>query len=217
MRCLLSCLPLLAAAACAAPEPEPTPLVESVVLETFFTGGEPLADWRRLGDATYEVDAVTGTLTGSGRNLPRNAFLVSAGTYRDFELQLEVKIEPGGNSGVQVRSQVDWPGQRLWGYQVEVDPSERAWSGGLYDEGRRGWLADLADNPAAREAFVVGDWNHYRIRCEGPRIRTWVNGVPGVDHVDAGEDLDLEGHLAFQVHGGERADVAFRAVTLREL
>jgi len=182
---------------------------------------EPLVGWRVLGGATFDLDADTGVLTGTGRDLPRNSFLVSDAVYDDFELELEVSIAAGGNSGVQVRSHVDWQADgghgRLWGYQIEVDPSERSWSGGLYDEGRRSWLADLSENAPAREAFVVGQWNHYRIRCEGPRIRTWVNGVPAVDFTDAGPDLDLAGHVAFQVHGGQRADVAFRGVRLTEL
>jgi hypothetical protein len=181
----------------------------------------PLAGFRALGDASFTYVEADASLAGRGVDLPRNSFLVSEQTFGDFELELDVRIEAGGNSGVQVRSAVDWEADdghgRLWGYQVEVDSSERAWSGGLYDEGRRGWLADLSENPAAREAFVVGEWNHYRIRCEGPRIRTWVNGVPAVDYTDAGPDLTLEGHLAFQVHGGQRSVVDWRDVRLREL
>ncbi|MDF1800768.1 MAG: DUF1080 domain-containing protein [Planctomycetota bacterium] len=183
----------------------------------------PLADWRILGDArfTYVTEDGAELLHGHGENMPRNSFLVSEAEYGDFELELDVRIQPGGNSGVQVRSHVDWAADgghgRLWGYQVEVDSSERAWSAGLYEEGRRGWLADLSERPEARAAFVVGEWNHYRIRCEGPRLRTWVNGVPAVDFTDTAPELSLTGHLAFQVHGGQLADVAWRNIELRQL
>jgi len=207
--CLLSSvLAPIVLGACAAPQP-------------LLTGPHPLDGWRTLGNAVYTIDPDVGVLRGEARDMALNSFLVSEATYADFELEVEVRIAAGGNSGVQVRSHVDWDGHdghgRLWGYQIEVDPSERSWSGGLYDEGRREWLADLSENQPAREAFVVGEWNHYRIRCEGPRIRTWVNGVPAVDYTDSGPDLDLEGHLAFQVHSGELASVAFRSVVLTEL
>lgn len=97
-----------------------------------------------------------GVLTGSGADT-RNAFLVSPRNYGDFVLDLELRIVEG-NSGIQVRSQVreDEGSGSLVGYQVEVDPTPRAWSGGIYDEGRRGWLFDLKDNEAARDAFKAG-------------------------------------------------------------
>jgi hypothetical protein len=188
--------------------------------ELFGHAGE-LTGWQILGGADFQTamsqdEGMEGSmvLTGHAENLPRNSFLISDAEYGDFELLVDVRIEAGGNSGVQIRSHVDWDAQaghgRLWGYQIEIDPSERAWSAGLYDEGRRGWLADLKDNPAAREAFVVGEWNTYRILCEGARIRTWVNGVPAVDYTDEGEDLTLAGHFAFQVHSGERSHVEWR-------
>ena len=212
---LFPCLVLVGLAlACAAP---PRASILSPDLEA------PLADWRILGEAqfTYINEDGAELLLGHGENMPLNSFLVSEAEYGDFELELDVRIEPGGNSGVQVRSHVDWEAGNgnghLWGYQIEVDSGERAWSAGLYEEGRRGWLADLSDNPEARAAFVVGEWNHYRILCEGPRLRTWVNGVPAVDYTDTAPELSLTGHLAFQVHGGQLADVAWRNVELREL
>ena len=67
------------------------------------------------------------------------------------------------------------------GERPEIDPADRGWSGGIYDEGRRGWLNDLSTNPAARYAFKQNDWNHYRIEAIGDRIRTFVNGVPAAD------------------------------------
>ncbi len=190
----------------------------------FADAGE-LAGWQVLGGADFHLamNAEDGSvvLTGHAENMPRNSFLVSDARYSDFEVLVDVRIEAGGNSGVQIRSHVDWETEdghgRLWGYQVEIDPSERAWSAGLYDEGRRGWLANLAENQEAREAFVVGEWNKYRILCESARIRTWVNGVPAVDFVDEGKDLDLSGHLAFQVHGGKRSHVQWRDARIRVL
>lgn len=122
-------------------------------------------------------------------------------------------VDPLLNSGIQIRSNVYdekktyktaegkeinvGPG-RVHGYQVEIDPSDRAWSGGIYDEGRRGWLFNLKDKPEAGAAFKQNEWNKYRIECRGDSIKTWVNGVPAADLKD---DMTSTGFIALQVHG----------------
>src|SRR5690606_4190251 len=135
--------------------------------------GEDLSNWLNpfeWGEASLESGVIS--LRGD-----QKWFLVSDTTYDDFILEVEVRVPEGGNSGIQFRSHYE--PNRLWGYQAEVDPSERAWSGGLYDEGRRGWLVPLEgdDYQEARGAFKPGEWNAYRIRAEGPHIEIWLNGV----------------------------------------
>lgn len=169
-----------------------------------------LAGWRAVGDAVWEPgdDEILGYVGGGGQS-----FLVSERTFGDFVLECELRAEEPGNSGIQIRSHQREDG-RVFGYQVEIDPSPRAWSGGLYDEARRGWLDDLSDDAAARAAFDEGGWNRYRIECVGPWIRTWVNGVPAADHLDP---LDLEGFIALQVHSGKDTRVRWRALRLWDL
>lgn len=169
--------------------------------------GTSLAGWRELGDARWSVDegCILGEVGGGGQS-----FLISNARYGDFALELDVRNERPGNSGVQVRSRVRDDG-RLQGYQIEIDPSPRAWSGGLYDEARRGWLDDLADDAAARAAFRSGEWNRYRIECRGTWIRAWVNGVPTADHLDA---VDLADHIGLQVHSGNDTRVRWRGLAL---
>ena len=170
--------------------------------------GESLAGWHALGDARFEVrEGVLHAEVGGGSQ----SFLTSDATYGDFVLELELRIE-AGNSGIQVRSQEQ--GGRLVGYQLEVDPSDRAWSGGLYDEARRGWLQNLAQHPEGRAAFRRDGWNHYRIECVGPSIRCWVNGVPTADYLDT---TDAEGHIGIQVHSGTDTRLACRNLSLRVL
>ncbi|MEM7306661.1 MAG: family 16 glycoside hydrolase [Planctomycetota bacterium] len=171
--------------------------------------GKSLAGWHELGDAVFRVEdgVIHGEVGGGGQS-----FLVSDATYADFILELELRIQ-AGNSGVQVRSQVNEKG-RLYGYQLEVDPSPRSWSGGLYDEARRGWLQNLADNPEGREAFLAGGWNRYRIECVEQSIRCWVNGVPTADFLDS---TDAEGHIALQVHSGRDTKLSWRNIVLRVL
>ncbi|MEM8710032.1 MAG: family 16 glycoside hydrolase [Planctomycetota bacterium] len=156
-----------------------------------------LDDWTYYGDALYSMDG--DTLVGSAGPARKQSFLISKEVFGDFELNVDVQIEVNGNSGIQLRSHIFENG-RFGGYQAEIDPTPRSWSAGIYDEGRRGWIDDLQDTPAARAAFDLEGWNHYRIVAEGPHIRTWVNGVPAANLLDG---ADLSGHFGWQVHGGD--------------
>ncbi len=194
----------LAVASAAAAQPQWRPLLPGDGLEGLRIVG---------GKATYERDGdvVTGTTVPSSPN----TFLCTEREYGDFELELELQVDPRINSGVQIRSHVRPEKKRVYGLQVEIDPSDRAWSGGIYDEARRGWLDDLDGQDEARQAFDVEGWNHYRVLCIGDHIRTWVNGVPAADLVDS---EDLTGFIALQVHGvGKDADKVGRHVRWRGL
>lgn len=180
------------------------------------------SDWRRLGGAArFEVlppaDGGSGpTVVGRGP-IERNGFLASPRAFADFRLSVDVRLgsadDPRGermNSGIQVRSE-ERDGT-VAGLQVEVDPTPRRWSGGVYDERGRGWLAPLEGRPDAQAAFRPGEWNRYEVECRGPRIRTWLNGVACAEWFDAA----VSGLLAFQVHGGPPCEVAFRAPMIEE-
>lgn len=196
--------------------------------------GKTLDGWEQHGGkAQYRVE--DGQIVG--RSVPNtpNSFLCTKEEFGDFILEVEWKVDPRLNSGVQIRSQVfpepteavingktyRFPADRVHGYQVEIDPDVergRLWSGGIYDEGRRGWLADLKDNEAARKAFKPGDWNKFRIECRGDSIKTWINGVPAADIRDS---VTLKGRIALQVHGvGNRTEpleVRWRNIRIKEL
>ena len=176
--------------------------------------GDDLVAWRDIGDAVYRPDekSILGEVGGGGQS-----FLITKRNYGDFIFEVDVKPELPGNSGIQVRSNIRNPNtrkQRLYGYQIEIDSSERAWSGGLYDEARRGWLDNLEDNPAGRMAFRYNEWNRYRIECIGPSIKAWVNGIPTADYVDC---QDMEGVIGLQVHSGNNTRVRWAHLRLRDL
>ncbi len=193
--------------------------------------GKTLAGWiQRGGKAKYAVDQ--GQLIGSSVPGTGNSFLCTTRDYTNFVLELDFKTAVGLNSGVQIRSHsfevptefdhngklIKIPAGRVHGYQVEIDPSERAWSGGVYDEGRRGWLNDLKTNEAARRAYKSNDWNHFHIEATTGAIKTSINGVPAADLKDA---ITPSGFIALQVHGvGSRTnvmEVRFRNVRIKEL
>ncbi|UZR99327.1 3-keto-disaccharide hydrolase [Chondrinema litorale] len=160
--------------------------------------GKDLKGWKKLnGDAEYKIegDAIVGI---SKLNTP-NTFLATEKMYSDFIFEVDVMVDNRLNSGIQVRSNSmeSYNNGRVHGYQVEIDPSTRAYSGGLYDEARRGWLYPLSRNDKGRKSFRTGEWNTYHIECIGNKIRTWVNGVMCTNLVD---DVTSEGFIALQVH-----------------
>lgn len=160
--------------------------------------GKDLEGWKQLnGKAKYE--AKNGEIVGTTVLNEPNSFLATEQEYGNFILELELMVDTSMNSGIQIRSlsKPDYMDGRVHGYQVEIDPAKRAWSGGLYDEARRGWLYTLELNPAAKKAFKNNRWNKYRIECIGHTIRTWVNGIPAAHVIDAETS---KGFIALQVH-----------------
>lgn len=178
---------------------------------TVVLSGCRKSDWQELfngrdfsgfvqmgGQAQYIVE--DGVMVGISTADTPNSFLCTAEEYSDFILEFEVKVDTLLNSGVQIRShRRDNAGRELvYGYQIEIDPTDRAWSGGIYDEARRGWLYPVTpNNQAAVRSFDRHGWNSYRVEAVGNRIRTWVNGIPVADMVD---DADTTGFIGFQVH-----------------
>lgn len=177
--------------------------------------GKDLSGWKQLnGQAKYEV--VNGEIVGTTVSNQPNSFLTTEKNYGDFILELELWVDPSMNSGVQIRSEskADYSNGRVHGYQVEIDPSDRQFSGGIYDESRRGWLYPLDINPQGKAAFKNNQWNKYRVECIGNSIRTWVNGVPTANVVDA---MTLSGFIALQVHSIGKNDQPGKQIRWRNI
>lgn len=182
---------------------------------TSLVNDNNLGGWKKLnGTADYTVE--NGVVTGIAKLGSPNTFLATEKRYADFILEFDVIVENLLNSGVQIRS-LSTPGYqngRVHGYQVEIDPGPRAYSGGLYDEARRTWLYPLSVNPKGRKAFKPGDWNAYHIEAIGNQIRVWVNGVMCTNLVD---DMTASGFIALQVHSIGKASEAGTKVRWRNL
>ncbi len=160
--------------------------------------GNTLEGWTQMGGkANYAVN--NGSIIGETVSNTPNSFLATDQLYDDFILELDYKVDSTMNSGIQIRSNSTpvYHEGRVHGYQIEIDPSNRAWSGGIYDEARRGWLVTLENNKTAQQAFKPNDWNHYRIEAIGDTIKSWVNGVPAAHLID---DKTRKGFIALQVH-----------------
>ncbi|RME71133.1 MAG: DUF1080 domain-containing protein [Verrucomicrobia bacterium] len=180
--------------------------------------GKDLSGWKQVnGTAPYTV--VDGAIVGTTRLGSPNSFLAYEEEFGDFILEFEVMQSVGPtNSGVQFRSISD-PSimdGRVHGYQCEIDPSERGWTGGIYDEARRGWLYPVSLNPSARTAYQYGRWNLIRIEAIGNSLRTWVNGIPVAHVID---DMTPRGLIALQVHavgdGGEGRRIHWRNIRIQ--
>ena len=182
--------------------------------------GSNLNGWLNYGGGKFYVEnncIVAETITG----LP-NTFLHTEKKYQNFELQFDVKLDTVLNSGVQIRSNIyqndtetvrwggrfDQEGQKdlkniirkagtFWGYQIEIDPTSRAWSGAIYEEAGRGFLHTPGINQKVKSAFKPLEWNHYKIRVKDNHIQSWVNGVIIGDVYD---DLTDDGYIALQLH-----------------
>ena len=165
---------------------------------TSLFDGKTLNGWnQKNGKALYSVE--NGEIIGKTVANTTNSFLCTNEEYSDFIFEVELKVDNAMNSGIQFRSlsKPDYQNGRVHGYQMEVDPTSRGWSGGIYDEGRRDWLYIPNFNPEGKKAFKMGEWNKYRIEAIGNTIRTWINGVPTAYLVD---DMTAKGFISLQVH-----------------
>lgn len=175
--------------------------------------GASLNRWTMLGDAEMLVE--DSVIVGRGVRSGRNSFLRTDDEYGDFDLNYDFRIDPGFNSGVQIRShvasdtlrfqhqagngdrfeQVTLPGT-VYGYQAEIDPSERGWTLEIYEESGRGWLQTFSKTPG-QKLIEPGKWHHGRVRAVGDTIRTWLDGSPVATLVDT---MSSRGFIALQVH-----------------
>ena len=191
---------------------------QALAAESLFDG-KSLAGWE--GDLkVWRVE--DGLMTGGSmtEKVPRNFFLATTRSFQNFELRVQLKLtgvpDTGLiNSGVQIRSLRVPNNTEMSGYQVDAGDG---WWGKLYDESRRRKVVGESLDAVAVEAAVKKNgWNEYRIRAEGSRIRSWINGVPALDFTEAEPNIAQDGHIGIQIHGGGMAMVQVKSVTIEEL
>jgi hypothetical protein len=196
--------------------------------------GKTLKGWKHLdGQAKFEVrdGAIVGIVT---EGVAQNSFIVTEDdTFTDFVFECEFRCDPGLNSGVQFRSRpADEKVKRVYGTQYEIDPTTRALTGGVQEEGgygRRGpsnWLAPRDSKGELRDAWnkAHGDkfkpapqWNTCRIECRGTHIKTWLNGELLADFDDTADVRIPHGFFGLQVHASKNPELFGREVAFRNL
>lgn len=200
-------------------------LLASLALLTSTARSAPVSlfDGKSLDGWTYN-DKIwrleNGLITGGSleERVPRNEFIATKKSYHNFDLRLKLKLtgtEGFINSGVQIRSVRVPNNSEMSGYQVDYG---KGWYGKIYDETRRNKvIAEAKDLAAATAAIKENEWNEYRIVAEGPRIRSWINGVPALDFTETEPNIAQDGLIGIQVHGGGKALVQAKDITIEEL
>lgn len=206
MRRLLSlvAVPLFAVSLLAA---EPTALFD----------GKTLTGWEGDTKKTWRIE--DGAIVGGSLDevVPRNEFLCTTKTYGDFELKVRFKLlgDPkGANAGVQIRTKRIPNHHEVSGYQADIG---QGYWGALYDESRRNKVLAGPTKEVQDKAVKRDDWNDYVIRCEGSRIRLWLNGQLTVDYTEKDDKIERTGIIGLQVHGGAKTKVMYKDITIEEL
>ena len=179
--------------------------------------GKTFNGWE--GDTTHTWRIEDGALVGGSltETVPHNEFLSTTRDYSDFVLRLKFKLfgdDGFVNSGVQFRSQrIEDPPYEMTGYQADI--GDGFWAS-LYDESRRNKVLVHADTALISRGLRRNDWNDYEIRCEGRRIRLRLNGKLTVDYTEEDLSIPQSGLIALQIHGGGKAEVHFKDITIEE-
>ncbi len=195
-------------------------------------GGNSLRNWS--GDPKYwsvKNGVITGVADGS---LKMNRFLTWKGsTIRNFDLQVKVKVSPGGNSGIQYRgkSRADLGLDVVTGYQCDVVAKVPKYNGMLYEEKGRRILSHTGEKviiDSKGQPWVVGEmpvkefaadqWHDYRVLVRGNHHQHWIDGHPTADLIDLDEaGRALEGVLAVQVHVGPPMEIQYKDFRIKHL
>lgn len=172
--------------------------------------GDTVKTWR-ISDGML----IGGSLT---EKVPHNEFISTTTDYKNFILQLKFKLsgtEGFINTGVQFHSKrIADPPYEMTGYQADL--GDGYWAC-LYDESRRNKVLAHADSSLVKQILRKGDWNDYEVRSENGRIRIKLNGKQTVDYTEPDVNIPQSGRIAFQIHGGGKAEVSYKDVRLTPL
>ena len=185
--------------------------------QTLFDG-KTFEGWE--GDLkTFRIEdgaIVGGTMK---EKIPRNEFLCTKQEFGDFELRLQAKLAgDGANAGVQFRTKRIPNHHEVIGYQCDMGHMEgRCIWGSLYDESRRKKFLIHGDKDKVEKAYKPGEWNDFVVRCEGPRVQIWLNGVQTIDYKEEDATVVRTGVLAVQIHGGPPSEASYRKIRIKRL
>ncbi|MBY0513528.1 MAG: DUF1080 domain-containing protein [Gemmataceae bacterium] len=194
-----------------------------LVVSTATAAPKPLFDgksfdgWEGDTEKTWRIEDGCITAGSLDAVVPRNEFLCTKATYGDFDLRVKFKLvgdRAKANAGVQFRTRRIPNHHEVSGYQADV--GQDYW-GALYDESRRNKVLARPEKDVIDKLAKHDDWNDYRVRCEGPHIQLWLNGTKTVDYTEADEKVERAGVIGLQIHGGAKAKVFYKGITIEEL
>jgi hypothetical protein len=179
--------------------------------------GKTLTGWEGETKKTWRLEE--GAIVGGSLDsvVPRNEFLCTTKSFGDFELKLKFKLygdRKQANAGVQFRTKRIPKSHEVIGYQADI--GQDYW-GALYDESRRNKILAGPTKEVIKKIVKYEDWNDYVIRCEGPRIRLWLNGTLTVDYTEKDDKIARIGVIGLQIHGGAKAKVYYKQIVIVEL
>jgi hypothetical protein len=181
----------------------------SLAQERSLFNGKNLDGWTNYGTEKWYVE--DGLLVSESGPDKGYGYLATNKFYKDFELHLEFKQEANGNSGVFIRSTVE--GTKVSGWQVEVAPAGLH-TGGVYESYGRGWL--IKPKSKKEDVLVEGEWNTMKIRVDGDKLTSWLNGVKMIRIKDEKIGRGI-GSIALQIHDGGGIKVKWRNILIEEL
>ena len=182
--------------------------------KTELFNGKDLTGWELFGSMRVSVDEEGNLVTENGTDL-QYGYLGTREYYKDFDLTVEFKQCSNGNSGLFFHSFVHggFKSNVVNGWQCEVAPKGYD-TGGVYESYGRGWLKQI---PEEKESIIKeGEWNTLRLKVEGNKVQTWLNG-------EAMMELDDEligsktGRIMLQIHDGNNIKVLWRNFKLKNL
>ena len=178
--------------------------------ESLFNGKD-LTGWQKIGNEKWVVDA--GAIYGEGIT-NEYGYLATEKTYRDFDLRLRFKCVASGNSGVYIHTTFK-PGTAtvIKGRQIEIDRAIGHHTGGIYGDGK-GWIVWPA--PELETVIRPNDWNDLRIKVDGNRYITHLNGVKMIDFTYPAPGA-TSGLIALQLHSGGEGRMRFKDIFVRDL
>ncbi len=180
--------------------------------------GKTFKGWEGDTSKTWRIQ--DGSLVGGSltEKVPHNEFIATTKTYSNFILKLEFRLlgkEGFINTGVQFHSKrIEKPAYEMTGYQADL--GDGFWAS-LYDESRRDKILVRGDTNVVKQVLKPQNWNNYEVRSENGRIRIWLNGKLTVDYTEPDAAIPQSGLIAFQIHGGGKAEVWFKNVVIQEL
>lgn len=183
--------------------------------------GKDLDDWVSIGGAcTFEPKG--DTIVGVCVKGEASTYLsTKKDDYTDFVFTAELKWAVDGNTGVMFRTKrkETKKGDTVVGPQAEMEgfaKPDRNWSGGLYGQGDGGWIYPLwlKSHEPARKALKKDGWNRITVHAKGDTFKTWINGVPAAHWVS---DKYAKGFFSLQVHSGNKGEIHFRNIKVKEL